>query len=196
MWWLVSSSFSNSFAFGAKPPGSDAFAAVSSSTAAAIAAACPSGDDCASASAFRRSSSSFTPVSIVRSAVGVNGGTTHSADDASSAATAAASRQSAGGATPRAKARRLAAATTNCMWSGSAASKASGLGSRFGGDQNGTPVCVFMSGGQLCSSCLIRDAKYDSNLRRAQPTHPSQLAERYEGEIRSRTPPLIPHSVF
>mmetsp|Transcript_37306 Transcript_37306/g.102978 ORF Transcript_37306/g.102978 Transcript_37306/m.102978 type:complete len:210 (-) Transcript_37306:810-1439(-) len=126
------------------------------------------------------------------SIAGVNGATWHFGDDASTAAIAAGSRALGGGTRPYMKARRLAAAIMNCMWSGSAASNLTGAGSRLGGDQKGTPCDVFASDGKLCSNCTTRDVKYDSNFWRAQPTQSSHAAARPSTST-SKQPADMPH---
>mmetsp|Transcript_37195 Transcript_37195/g.79251 ORF Transcript_37195/g.79251 Transcript_37195/m.79251 type:complete len:261 (+) Transcript_37195:618-1400(+) len=189
MWKLESSSFSKSLGLTAKSAGRLALTASSFVTALSI---CVCSSICAAAAAARlRSSSSLLSVSMEASVVGVKDGTLHAAEVARIFAMATLSRQSAGVGTPSMKARRLAAPMTNCMWSGSAASKLSGVGSRLGGDQKGTPCEVVASGGKLCSSWPIRLRKYDSNLRLAQPTHCSKLVQRSEAST-SSTPPAMP----
>jgi hypothetical protein len=47
-----------------------------------------------------------------------------------------------GGLIAKTLARMLAAAMMKCMWAWSDESKSSGVGKRFGGDQNGSPLDV------------------------------------------------------
>ena len=54
---------------------------------------------------------------------------------------------------PKLSAVTCAVARTNCMWSGSLASKVMGVGGRFSPDQNSAPDDVTWSRGKLCSSC-------------------------------------------
>mmetsp|Transcript_46617 Transcript_46617/g.101313 ORF Transcript_46617/g.101313 Transcript_46617/m.101313 type:complete len:272 (-) Transcript_46617:1919-2734(-) len=187
MWKFASSSFSNSLGFGEKPAGTCAFRSLS--TAASTSAASFSGE--APAAARRRASSSLLSVSIDTSSVGVKARGLHAADDSSIAPMNAASLHVAGVGTPSMKARRFAAEMINCMCSGSFASKWIVLGSRFGGDQKGTPCDVVAVGGKLCSSCSIRLRKYESNLRRAQPTHSSNVDD-LSAMRTSSQPPAMP----
>mmetsp|Transcript_24149 Transcript_24149/g.71656 ORF Transcript_24149/g.71656 Transcript_24149/m.71656 type:complete len:216 (-) Transcript_24149:1814-2461(-) len=108
--------------------------------------------------------SALGSVSMCTPFFGWNGSTTTSA---ALAPTAAVSVAYAGRSTPCTSAFRMAAACTRLACVGSFPSKTSGVGKRLGADQNGAPVDVVASSGNVKMSCAMRLWKRSWKRRRA-----------------------------
>ena len=104
-------------------------------------------------------------------------------------ATSAASPAHAGFSTPYISANSDALACAYAACDASAASNATALGNRFGGDQNVLPLLVRASSGNMCTSCAILWLKRSSNWRRLMAMQSSKVAQRLaetQSEMASR----------
>lgn len=148
MWKLVSSSFSKvtgeTLVPAAKPAPSSFETREEMS---------PSSSTCVSAAALAVALGS---VSILIPDRGWNSGT---ATAPASLAVAARSLCQGGSGTPYTSALSVAIACTRRTWVSSSARNATGLGKRFGGDQNGAPVEVGASSGNVKVSWTMRSLK-------------------------------------
>mmetsp|Transcript_9910 Transcript_9910/g.42139 ORF Transcript_9910/g.42139 Transcript_9910/m.42139 type:complete len:260 (-) Transcript_9910:879-1658(-) len=167
MWKLLSSSFSNVTApsrYSAEKPPRTASSFKSRSSMTASSSMPPALD---AASVALGSVSIFTP------ALGSNTGTSTASTAAASFASSAAHS---GRSTPCTSALRFASARVSARCAPSLEEKSTTFGNRLGADQNGLPVEVTASSGNVNVSCAILSWNASWNRTRAHATHSSYVA--------------------
>ena len=164
MWKLVSSSFSNSMTFKRYASPNDARFSSSrvNNSVMTASSSMPSG-------MFDAAVFAFGSVSILTPFFGVNAGTSTFSIICTSAASSF--TPAAGRSTPPSSALRLAKARMSVTCATSEDEKMTGLGKRFGALQNGEPVDVTASSGNVKVSCKILSWNCSWNCPRAHATH-------------------------